>query len=178
MMTLGLSDAALSDSARSEGARSEGAISEGIVMRLEWMDGTLPYGLLALTLRVADRIENAEGVLGRGMLAGEIDLMAVVLCVDKRDGSVGISSKIGSSKRDRLSKMSEPNAIEEVVETEDGVLVNPTRDRSAVMMGVDSVVEVGARREGEGAVGTVGDRDGVGDSEAVVDTVPVSGVDG
>jgi hypothetical protein len=72
MMTLGLSDAALSDSARSEGARSEGAISEGIVMRLEWMDGTLPYGLLALTLRVADRIENAEGVLGRGMLAGEI----------------------------------------------------------------------------------------------------------
>jgi hypothetical protein len=66
-MTLGRSVAALSDS-----AHSEGAISEGIVMRLEWMDGTLPYGLLTLTLRVADHIENAEGVLGRGMLAGEI----------------------------------------------------------------------------------------------------------
>jgi hypothetical protein len=100
--------------------------------------------------------------------------MAVVLCADKRDGSVGI----GSSKRDRLSKMSEPNAIEEVVETEDGVIVNPTWDRSAVIMGVDSVVEDGARREGEGAVGTVGDPDGVGDSEAVIETVPVSDVDG
>jgi hypothetical protein len=77
-----------------------------------------------------------------------------------------------------LSKISEPNAIEEVVETEDGVLLKPTWVRSAVRMGVDSGVEDGTRREGEGAVRTVGDRDRVGDSEAVIDTVPVSDVDG
>ena len=67
--------------------------------------------------------------------------------------------------------------IEEVVETEDGVLVNPTWDRSAVRIGVDDAVEVGARREGDGAVGTVGDGDGVG-TEAVIDTVPVGEEDG
>jgi hypothetical protein len=77
-----------------------------------------------------------------------------------------------------LSKMSELKVIEEVVETEDGVLVKPTWVLSAVRMGVDTVVEDGARREGEGAVGTVGDRDGVGDTEAVIDTVPVGDVDG
>lgn len=68
--------------------------------------------------------------------------------------------------------------MEEVVETEDGVLVNPTWDRSAVRIGVDDTVEVGARREGEGAVGAVGDGDGVGDTEAVIDTVPAGDGDG
>ena len=67
--------------------------------------------------------------------------------------------------------------IEEVVKAEDGVLVNPTWDRSAVRIGVDDAVEVGAQREGDGAIGTVGDGDGVG-TEVVIDTVPVGEGDG
>ena len=92
--------------------------------------------------------------------------------MDKRDGSVGKSSKMGTSKRDALSKMSELKEIEEAVETLDGVLVRATRDRS-VSMGDDAVVGVGAPREGEGTVGgPVGDKDGVGDAE--IDTVGVT----
>ena len=72
IMTLGLSDSGLSERARSEGARSVGAISEGMVTRLESMEGTLPRGLVMLTLGVAVCIDNSEGDLGRGMLAGEI----------------------------------------------------------------------------------------------------------
>jgi hypothetical protein len=91
--------------------------------------------------------------------------------VDKRVGSVLTSSR-GSSKRDRLSKMSDPRGIEEAVETLDGVLVRATRDRSAVSMGDDAVVGVGGPGEGEGTVGgPVGDRDGEGDAE--IDTVGV-----
>jgi hypothetical protein len=40
---------------------------EGMVTRLEWMDGTLPQGLLVLTLVVTVGIDNDEGDLGRGM---------------------------------------------------------------------------------------------------------------
>ena len=65
-----------------------------------------------------------------------------------------------------------------MVETEDGVLVKATRDRSADGMGVDTVEEDGGG-EGEGTVGGAdGDRDGVGDTEAVIDTVPVGDGDG
>ncbi|KAH9041017.1 hypothetical protein EDB85DRAFT_1886660 [Lactarius pseudohatsudake] len=105
--------------------------------------------------------------------------MTVVLCVDKRDGSVGTSSKMGSSKRDRLSKISDPKEMEDAVETEDGVLVNATWDRSGVSMGDKTVVEDGARREGEGTVGgALGDRDGVADAETDIDTVPAGDGDG
>ena len=45
----------------------------------------------------------------------------------------------GSSWHRKHSKV-----IEEVVEMEDGVLVNPACDRSAVRIGVDGAVEVGA----------------------------------
>lgn len=72
IMTLGLSDGALSDRARSEGARTDGALSEGMVSRSEWMDGTLPRGLLVLTLWVTLGVDNSEADLGREMLAGEI----------------------------------------------------------------------------------------------------------
>jgi hypothetical protein len=110
------------------------------------------------------------------MFAGEIDLETVDLCVDKRDGSVRKSSKIGSSKRDRLSKISVPIEIEEAVETLDGVLVKATWGRSGVSIGVDTVVEDGARREGEGTVGgAVGDSEDVADVDADIDTVPVGG---
>ncbi|KAH9011143.1 hypothetical protein EDB85DRAFT_2230378, partial [Lactarius pseudohatsudake] len=105
--------------------------------------------------------------------------MMVVLCVDKRDGSVGTSSKMGSSKRDRLSKISDPKEMEDAVETEDGVLVNTTWDRSGVSMGDETVVEDGAQREGEGTVGgALGDRDGVADAETDIDTVPAGDGDG
>ena len=40
----------LSDCTHLESACLEGAISEGMVTRLEWMDGTLPRGLLVLRL--------------------------------------------------------------------------------------------------------------------------------
>ncbi|KAH9003225.1 hypothetical protein EDB83DRAFT_2324387 [Lactarius deliciosus] len=76
-----------------------------------------------------------------------------LVCVDKKDGSVETSSKVGSSKRVRLSKVSDPKEMEDAVETEDGVLVNATWDRCGVSMGVETVVEYGARREGEGTVG-------------------------
>jgi hypothetical protein len=36
---------------------------EGMVTRLEWMDGTLPQGLLVLTLVVTVGIDNDEGDL-------------------------------------------------------------------------------------------------------------------
>lgn len=73
--------------------------------------------------------------------------------------------------------MSDPKEIEEVVETEDGVLVKATSDRSADGMGVDTVEEDGG--DGEGTVGGAdGDRDGVGDTEAVIDTVPDGDGDG
>lgn len=132
-----------------------------------------------LTLRVAVGVDNTEGDLGRGMFAGEIDLETADLCVDNRDGSVETSSKIASSKRDRLSKISVLIEIEEAVETVDGVLVRATCDRSGDSIGVDAVVEDGARREGEG---TDGDRDGVADAETDLetdtDTVPVGDGDG
>jgi len=57
MMTLGLSDRDLSD---------------GMVLKSEWMDGTLPRGLVMLTLRLASGVDNNEGDLGRGTCAGEI----------------------------------------------------------------------------------------------------------
>ncbi|KAH8977390.1 hypothetical protein EDB92DRAFT_1822377 [Lactarius akahatsu] len=71
----------------------------------------------------------------------------------QKDGSVETSSKMGSSKKVRLSKVSDPKEMEDAVETEDGVLVNATWDRCGVSMGVGTVVEYGARREGEGTVG-------------------------
>ncbi len=96
----------------------------------------------------------------------------VDLCVDKRDGSVETSSKV-TSNRDLLSKISDLKEIEEVVETEDGVLVRATRDRSGVDVGIDTVVVDGARREGGGTLGGAdGDRDGVGDAEIDIETVP------
>ena len=39
-------------------------------------------------------------------------------------------------------------------------------------------MESGGRREGKGAIGTVGGGDEVGDTEAVIDTVPVGDGDG
>jgi hypothetical protein len=57
MMTLGLSD---------------GAISEGMVIKSERIDGTLPRGLVMLTLGLAVDIVSNEGDLGRGICAGEI----------------------------------------------------------------------------------------------------------
>jgi len=78
-----------------------------------------------------------------------------------------------------LSKISVLIEIEEAVETLDGVLVKATWDRSGDSIGVDTVVEDGARREGEGTVGgTVGDKDGVADAETDIDTVPDGGRDG
>jgi hypothetical protein len=72
--------------------------------------------------------------------------------------------------------MSDPRGIEEAVETLDGVLVRATTDGSAVSMGDDAVVGLGAPREGEGTVGgPVGDKDGVGDAE--IDTVGVTELD-
>jgi hypothetical protein len=75
--------------------------------------------------------------------------------------------------------MSDPKGIEDVVETEDGVLLKATRDRSVDSMGVDTVVGDTARREGEGTVGGAeGDGEGVGDTEAVIVTVPDGDGDG
>ncbi|KAI9442765.1 hypothetical protein H4582DRAFT_2055152 [Lactarius indigo] len=74
----------------------------------------------------------------------------VVLCVDKRDSSVETSSKMGSPKRDRLSKISNPKEIEDAIETEDG-----------------------ARRDGDGTVGgALGDRDGVAESLGILKSRP------
>ena len=78
-----------------------------------------------------------------------------------------------------MSKISDLIEIEEAVETVDGVLVNATWDRCGDSIGVETVVEDGARREGEGTVGgAVGDRDGVADAETDIDTVPVGDGDG
>ncbi|KAI9436342.1 hypothetical protein H4582DRAFT_2058992 [Lactarius indigo] len=49
-------------------------------------------------------------------------IKTVVLCVDKRDSSVETSSKMGSPKRDWLSKISDPKEIEDAIETEVWVL--------------------------------------------------------
>ena len=71
-----------------------------------------------------------------------------------------------------MSKISVPIVIEDAVETVDGVLVKATWGCSGDSIG-DDTVEDGARSEGEGTVGgAVGDRDGVGDAEADIDTVP------
>jgi hypothetical protein len=59
MITLGLSDGGLSDD----------GLSDGMVNKSEWMDGTLPRGLVRLTLALAVGI---DGDLGRGTYAGEI----------------------------------------------------------------------------------------------------------
>ncbi|KAH8991803.1 hypothetical protein EDB86DRAFT_2830706 [Lactarius hatsudake] len=50
-------------------------------------------------------------------------------------------------------QVSDPKEMEDAVKTEDGVLVNATWDRCGVSMGVGTVIEYGARREGEGTVG-------------------------
>jgi len=59
MITLGLSDGGLSD----------GVLSDGMVIKSEQIDGTLPRGLLMLTLALAVGI---DGDLGKGTYAGEI----------------------------------------------------------------------------------------------------------
>ena len=83
---------------------------------------------------------------------------------------------MGSSKRDWLSKISVLIETEEAVETVEGVLVRATWGCSGDSIGVDTVVEDGAPREGEGTVGgAVGDSDDVADVEADTDTVPVGG---
>jgi hypothetical protein len=75
-----------------------------------------------------------------------------------------------------LSKISVPIEIEEAVETLDGVLVKATWGRSGVSIGVDTIVEDGAQREGEGTVrGVVGNSEDVADIDADTDTVPVGG---
>ncbi|KAH9008720.1 hypothetical protein EDB83DRAFT_2322927 [Lactarius deliciosus] len=67
--------------------------------------------------------------------------------------------------------------MEDAVETEDGVLVNATWDCCGVSMGVETVVEYGARREGEGTVGdsvtwmSVGDGGDSAEAETDIDTV-------
>ncbi|KAH9051129.1 hypothetical protein EDB83DRAFT_2316902 [Lactarius deliciosus] len=101
-------------------------------------------------------VDNNEGVLGIGMFANEICEVEV-----------------------RLSKVSDPKEMEDAVETEDGVLVNATWDRCGVSMGVETVVEYGARREGEGTVGdsvtwmSVGDGGDSAEAETDIDTVGV-----
>ena len=78
-----------------------------------------------------------------------------------------------------MSKISVLIQIEEAVETVDGVLVKATWGRSGDSIGVDTVLEDGARREGEGTVGgTVGDKGGVADAETDIDIVPVGDGDG
>lgn len=73
-----------------------------------------------------------------------------------------------------MSKISVLIEIEEAVETVDGVLVKATWDRSGDSIGVDTDVEDGARREGEGTVGgAVGVGDGVADAETDIDALPV-----
>jgi hypothetical protein len=75
-----------------------------------------------------------------------------------------------------LSKISVLIEIDDAVETVDGVLVKATRGCSGESIGVETVVEDGARREGEGTVGgAVGDSDEVADVDADIDTVPVGG---
>ncbi|KAH8981554.1 hypothetical protein EDB83DRAFT_2326722 [Lactarius deliciosus] len=87
--------------------------------------------------------------------------------------------QVGSSKRVRLSKVSDPKEMEDAVETKDGVLVNATWDRCGVSMGVETVVEYGARREGEGTVGdsvtwmSVGDGGDSAEAETDINTVGV-----
>jgi len=84
------------------------------------------------------------------------------------DCSVDTSS---SSKRDLLSKTSDSIAIEETVETVEGVLVKVTGGGSGESIGVATVVEDGICGEGEG---TVGGRDGEeGVTEGETDTVDV-----
>ena len=56
MMTLGVSD----------------DLSDCMVIKSVSMDGTLPRGLVMLTLRLAAGVGNNEGDLGRGTCAGEI----------------------------------------------------------------------------------------------------------
>jgi hypothetical protein len=91
--------------------------------------------------------------------------------VDSSDGSVENSSKIGSSNRDLLSRMSVVIEIEDTVETMEDVLVRVTGELSGDSKGVTTVVEDGTCSEGEG---TVGGRDGdEGVTDAETDTVPV-----
>jgi hypothetical protein len=91
------------------------------------------------------------------------------LSEDNSDGSVENSSKIGSSKRDPLSRMSVFIAMEETVETVEGVLVKVAGDRSGDSMGVTTVVEVGTCNRGEAIEGGT---DGY-DVETDVDTIAV-----
>ena len=65
MMTLGLSDGGLSDD-----------LSDGIVIKSEWTEGTLPRGLVILTLRLAAGVDSNEGDLGGCTCTGEICGMA------------------------------------------------------------------------------------------------------
>jgi hypothetical protein len=89
--------------------------------------------------------------------------------VDNNDGSVENSSKIGSSKRDRLSRMSVLMEIEETVEMVEGVLVKMVEGRSGDSMGVTTVVEDGTCNDVEGIVG---ERDG-DDADTDTDTIAV-----
>jgi len=147
MITLGLSDGGLSD----------GVLSDGMVIKSEQIDGTLPRGLLMLTLALAVGI---DGDLGKGTYAGEI---ALEICVDNSDGSVETSSK---SKTD-TSRMSV--LTEETVETVEGVLVKATEVGLGDSDGVTTVVDDGTRNEGER---TVGGREG-DDAETDADTIAV-----
>ncbi len=92
--------------------------------------------------------------------------------MDSSDGSVETSSKIGSSKRDPLSRMSVLIEIEDTVEIVDVVLVKATDDISEDS-GVTTVVEVGTCSEGEGTAGWRDGDEGVVDAEPDTDTVAI-----
>jgi hypothetical protein len=83
------------------------------------------------------------------------------MCVVSSDGSVEKSSKIGSSKRDPLSRMSVLIEIEDTVEIVDDVLVS------------EVTTVVGTCSEGEDTVGGGDGDEGVAVAETDTDTVAV-----
>ena len=161
MMTVGLSDGVSVDDR-----------SDGMVSNSERMDGVLPRGLVMLTIAVG--IDNKDGDLGKGICAGEICETASVsvlttgwkptalgaddICEGNSDGTVETSSKIGSSKRDPLSRASDLMEIEDTVEIVEGVLVKLTGASWGDIKGVTTLVEDGTCNEGGEAV--EGGRDG------------------
>jgi hypothetical protein len=87
------------------------------------------------------------------------------MCVVSSDGSVEKSSKIGSSKRDPLSRMSVLIEIEDTVEIVDDVLVKGEISEVTTVVGTCS--------EGEDTVGGGDGDEGVAVAETDTDTVAV-----
>ncbi|KAF8259827.1 hypothetical protein EI94DRAFT_1706762 [Lactarius quietus] len=103
------------------------------------------------------KFEWMGGTLPQGLLAPTLEVAG------------GIDNKYSVRGRGVLAcEICEIKVIEDVIETEDVVLLKVTRGRPADSMGVDTIVGDSARREGEGIVGRVeGDWDSVGNTEVV-----------